>query len=154
MLIIVKTRDYYSLRIPSCFFPFFGEQKKEEEEGDGDSGAGGDEAEKQLLEEEEDALNSIVMYNKYEQEQARKNLELLKKLDLNPEPEITDFYKLLTENQRLRYEAMCIVCFDRSRSRAFLPCAHLCVCHLCSPCFRHCPLCKTHIRGIISAYRM
>ncbi|XP_053564837.1 baculoviral IAP repeat-containing protein 7 isoform X1 [Bombina bombina] len=61
---------------------------------------------------------------------------------------------LSTEEQlrRLKEERMCKVCMDRDVSMLFVPCGHLVVCTECAPNLRHCPICRSTIRGSVRAF--
>lgn len=52
-------------------------------------------------------------------------------------------------------EKGCVVCFEKPRSHAFVPCGHLCVCETCAPRFANsctgtisCPLCRQEVRVV------
>jgi hypothetical protein len=37
----------------------------------------------------------------------------------------------------------CVVCMDRGKTTAFVPCGHLCVCETCAEACDICPMCRT-----------
>ena len=47
----------------------------------------------------------------------------------------------------LRLEAPeCVVCFERARAVAFVPCGHFCVCSKCGQRLDECPICRKSTR--------
>ena len=40
----------------------------------------------------------------------------------------------------------CVVCFERARAVAFVPCGHFCVCSKCGQRLSECPICRKSTR--------
>ena len=40
----------------------------------------------------------------------------------------------------------CVVCFERARAVAFVPCGHFCVCSKCGQRLDECPICRKSTR--------
>ena len=50
-------------------------------------------------------------------------------------------------SRKRRLEAPeCVVCFERARAVAFLPCGHFCVCSKCGQRLSECPICRKSTR--------
>ena len=45
--------------------------------------------------------------------------------------------------------ALCIICFERLRTYAFLPCGHLCACTTCTIPMSSCPICREPREGLL-----
>lgn len=43
----------------------------------------------------------------------------------------------------------CVICMDNERSIATLPCAHLCICGVCSGSIEKCPICRQRVKGVV-----
>lgn len=48
--------------------------------------------------------------------------------------------------------AICRKCGSRECCMVLLPCAHLCLCEMCSRVERRCPLCSQHITSVVRTY--
>ena len=50
-------------------------------------------------------------------------------------------------SRKRRLEAPeCVVCFERARAFAFVPCGHFCVCSNCGQRLSECPICRKSTR--------
>ena len=59
---------------------------------------------------------------------------------------------LIRENQRMKDQRQCKVCFDAEVGVVFLPCAHLAVCRNCAPGLTKCVVCMSNINETIRVY--
>lgn len=59
---------------------------------------------------------------------------------------------LIRENQRMKDQRQCKVCFDAEVGVVFLPCAHLAVCRTCAPGLTKCVVCMSNINETIRVY--
>ncbi|TNV76800.1 hypothetical protein FGO68_gene6136 [Halteria grandinella] len=52
----------------------------------------------------------------------------------------------------------CVICCDRDKDTAFVPCGHLCCCQACAKQFmrqalhKYCPICRNRIKETIKVY--
>ena len=53
------------------------------------------------------------------------------------------------ENEELKEEMNCKVCFTKFMNTVFLPCGHLACCESCAEQLKDCPLCRKYIAGTI-----
>ena len=59
---------------------------------------------------------------------------------------------LTEENQRLKDEKMCKICFIDEISVVFMPCGHMVSCAQCAFAFPQCPVCRLKIDQIIKPF--
>lgn len=46
----------------------------------------------------------------------------------------------------------CVVCCEKEKQLACIPCGHLAVCVLCGHSLRSCPMCRTTIEAFVRIY--
>ncbi|XP_069128958.1 E3 ubiquitin-protein ligase XIAP-like [Argopecten irradians] len=66
--------------------------------------------------------------------------------------EMKELRALVEENMRLKREKLCRICEEEDASIAFLPCAHLVCCQVCSQAVRKCPVCGKVIQGTVKTW--
>ena len=73
--------------------------------------------------------------------------EALAKLDLAviSSREETPLAEKASRKRRLEAPE-CVVCFERARAVAFVPCGHFCVCSKCGQRLDECPICRKSTR--------
>lgn len=49
-------------------------------------------------------------------------------------------------------DKICIICFDKPKEYAIIPCGHLCTCAGCSEKLRNCPVCRRPKQSVIRIY--
>ena len=64
----------------------------------------------------------------------------------------SDPTELLKENERLREERLCRICYDREANIVFVPCGHLATCGNCASAFRDCPVCRAPIQHAVKTF--
>ena len=64
----------------------------------------------------------------------------------SPTPSDETFHSL-TEDDKL-----CIICFDKLKEYAIVPCGHLCTCGDCSERLRNCPVCRRPKQSVIRIF--
>ncbi|OWF44363.1 inhibitor of apoptosis protein-like isoform X2 [Mizuhopecten yessoensis] len=72
-----------------------------------------------------------------------------------PEPidqEMKKINDLMEENRSLKRQKLCRICEEEDASIAFLPCAHLVCCQVCSQAVRRCPVCGQIIQGTVKTW--
>lgn len=57
----------------------------------------------------------------------------------------TNTYANATENASADTDANCVICMDKPRAIAFIPCGHVSTCESCSSALSQCPLCRQNI---------
>ena len=70
---------------------------------------------------------------------------------LEPSPGVED-QLLRTENERMKTQMQCKVCFNADVGVVFLPCGHLVVCTNCAPSLQSCVICRKKITETIKIY--
>ena len=60
---------------------------------------------------------------------------------------------LQQENEKLKDEKSCRVCFLHESNIVFLPCKHLATCPQCAASLKDCPVCRTPITATIKIYK-
>ena len=50
-------------------------------------------------------------------------------------------------------ELQCVICLDAPKSRACVPCGHVCVCERCAAPLTHCPICREECTDLMRIYR-
>ena len=60
--------------------------------------------------------------------------------------------KLRTENEAMKKQMQCKVCFNSEVGVVFLPCGHLVVCNNCAPSLQSCVICRRKITETIKIY--
>jgi len=48
--------------------------------------------------------------------------------------------------EEIKKQRQCVVCKDKDRSVAFVPCGHLCVCEVCTQAVNECPICHQAVQ--------
>ena len=56
------------------------------------------------------------------------------------------------ENQRMKKDCICKICWSNQVGVVFLPCGHLISCVNCSPKLKDCPFCRQFIKGKIKTF--
>ena len=46
----------------------------------------------------------------------------------------------------------CVICLDAPKSRACVPCGHVCVCERCAAPLTHCPICREECTDLMRIY--
>ena len=69
---------------------------------------------------------------------------------LVPSPEFEE--QLRTENDAMKKQMHCKVCFTNDVGVVFLPCGHLVVCTSCAPSLQTCVICRRKINETIKIY--
>ena len=62
--------------------------------------------------------------------------------------------ELAEENEEMRDEMSCKVCYDKFIDIVFLPCGHLACCEVCGQQLTDCPLCRKYIIGTVRITRI
>jgi hypothetical protein len=70
--------------------------------------------------------------------------EPIDKLDLNIDQQL--------RKRQISEASTCIVCIDREKSVACMPCKHLCLCVECSKNLKICPLCRQEIQSTLELF--
>ena len=60
--------------------------------------------------------------------------------------------KLRTENEVMKKQMHCKVCFSAEVGVVFLPCGHLVVCTSCAPSLQSCVICRRKITETIKIF--
>ncbi|XP_033740648.1 baculoviral IAP repeat-containing protein 2-like [Pecten maximus] len=74
------------------------------------------------------------------------------KADETVDQEMRELHALMEENRKLKREKTCRICEEEDASVAFLPCAHLVCCQICSQAVRRCPVCGQIIQGTVKTW--
>ena len=61
--------------------------------------------------------------------------------------------KLKEENERLKDEKACRICYIEDRNIVFLPCGHLVTCPSCASAVNNCPVCRSTITNTIRVFQ-
>lgn len=61
--------------------------------------------------------------------------------------------QLSEENQKIKEERICKICFDRETSIVLIPCGHFVSCKICSLSLSDCPICRSEIKEFVKTYR-
>ena len=78
---------------------------------------------------------------------AKAAAEALAKLDLAVISSRVEPPQAKEASRKRRLEAPeCVVCFERARAVAFVPCGHFCVCSKCGQRLSECPICRKSTR--------
>jgi len=48
--------------------------------------------------------------------------------------------------EEIKKQRQCLICKDKDKSVAFVPCAHLCVCEVCAQAVNECPICHQAVQ--------
>lgn len=70
----------------------------------------------------------------------------------SPKKADKDTKTLKKENEKLKEQTLCKVCFDNAVHFAFLPCGHLATCAECAPAVTKCPICRAVIKGTVRVF--
>ncbi|XP_052816451.1 baculoviral IAP repeat-containing protein 7-B-like [Mya arenaria] len=62
-----------------------------------------------------------------------------------------DFTEALEENQRLKENMLCKICFDDIACIIVLSCGHMASCSQCISALRNCPICRSEVKGTVRA---
>ena len=60
---------------------------------------------------------------------------------------------LREENERLREEISCRVCYTKESNIVFLPCRHLVTCPDCADGVQKCPVCRAEIQHMVKIFK-
>jgi hypothetical protein len=61
--------------------------------------------------------------------------------------------KLVEENERLKDEQSCRVCYNEESNILFLPCRHLVTCPTCAASVANCPVCRSPIETTLQVFK-
>jgi hypothetical protein len=61
--------------------------------------------------------------------------------------------KLIEENERLKDEQSCRVCYNEESNILFLPCRHLVTCPTCAASVANCPVCRSPIEQTVQVFK-
>lgn len=61
--------------------------------------------------------------------------------------------KLIEENERLKDEQSCRVCYNEESNILFLPCRHLVTCPTCAASVANCPVCRSPIETTVQVFK-
>ena len=84
--------------------------------------------------------------NAYETTAHVSRIKCLQKMTVDEEDSIKNLQK-----RQLKLDACC-VCYGRTKSYAFVPCFHLCVCEECGRKLNRCPMCREPVKTIQKIY--
>lgn len=102
--------------------------------------------------------NSPDLHDDSSNELSEESVEVIEDDDLRNEAPATATFgtarKRQLEDVDREAERLCVVCQDTTKTHAFLPCGHFCICEPCAAQInartpRVCPLCRRSVRGTI-----
>ena len=68
------------------------------------------------------------------------------------EDDVDERGAVLTSERRLHGNDLCVICMDRHREYAIVPCFHMCLCSTCVVRVVRCPLCRERAHRIQRIY--
>jgi len=73
--------------------------------------------------------------------------------ETKPSPKISQNVNSNRTNQQAGIDGKnCVICYERPKTHALLPCGHRCVCGTCKKKIVQCPLCRQYVIEAVKIY--